>query len=141
MALIIFPKGHRYAGYAADPVAQHVYSYKRNPTGDRMLGNSQGYFKINGVSIHKSAIMTEARAYFAKKNNMVQSSGLKLTVDAVAVSAADKSSQFISKGTSVSEVEELLSKRKMLMLDDLLLLDATTGAKIPFSVTRTIKLG
>ena len=140
MALIRFPAGHKYYGYAADPISNKIVSYKRNSFGDVMSGNSYGYFKINGNSVYRSDVIAAARDVFAK-NNQESTPATKLVVDAVAVSAADKSSQFFSKGTTVSEIEAQLQKRSMLLQDDLILLDATTGAKIPFAVTRSVKLG
>lgn len=140
MALIRFPVGHQYYGYAADPITNKIVSYKRNSFGDVMSGNSFGYFKINGNSVHRTDVTAAARKVFAEGNNDATSK-VKLTVDAVAVSVKDKSSQFFLKGTSVDEIESQLQKRNMLLQPDLILLDATTGAKIPFAVTRSIKLG
>lgn len=140
MALILFPAGHKYYGYAADPIADKIVSYKRNSYGDVMSGNSYGYFKINSNSVHRTDVIAAARKVFAEGNGIATSKA-KLTTDAVAVSVKDKSSQFFSKGTSVDEIEAQLQKRNMLLQPDLILLDATTGAKIPFAVTRAIKLG
>ena len=140
MALIRFPAGHKYYGYAADLISNEIVSYKRNSSGDVMRGNGYGYFKINSNSVHRSDVIAAARKVFAEGNNMTIDK-VKLTTDAVAVSVKDKSSQFFSKGTSVDEIESQLQKRNMLLQPDLVLLDATTGAKIPFAVTRAIKLG
>lgn len=148
MSLVVFPKGHKYYGYAVNlaavPARNGVISYKRNSAGERMSGNANGYFKINGVSVHISALWKEAldhRQQAAAHARTEQQSKTALTVDAVAVSVKDKSSQFFSKGTSVNEVEAQLVKRGMLTKDDLVLLDVATGAKIPFAVTRVVKLG